>query len=81
MVQRVCLQFVIVVFPDHTHLHFFVRKFKKNRSRQFLIRIPLAAFLGNVTSSQVWFKCKICTEKRINTIDLIIMDGMAYLNF
>ena len=24
-VQRVCLQFVIVVFPDHTHLLFFLQ--------------------------------------------------------
>ena len=26
---RVCLQFVIVVFPDHTHLLFFIRKISR----------------------------------------------------
>ena len=30
-VPWVCLQFVIVVFPDHTHLLFFIHTLQKNR--------------------------------------------------
>ena len=31
--QRVCLQIVIVVFPDHTHLLFCNPNTKKNKSK------------------------------------------------
>ena len=33
-VPRGCLQFVIVVFPDHTHLLFFIDLMKKNFQRE-----------------------------------------------
>ena len=38
-VPRGCLQFVIVVFPDHTHLLFFKKEKKNTRSLSKLISV------------------------------------------
>ena len=38
---RVCLQFVIVVFPDHTHLLFFIElKYRYLQTRQADLKTP-----------------------------------------
>ena len=43
-VPQECLRFVIVVFPDHTHLHFFCIQVY-----QFLMILFLPKFMINVT--------------------------------
>ena len=47
-VPRGCLQFVIVVFPDHTHLLFFIRVSKAQR----LKIVTKFFFLGDATNSE-----------------------------
>ena len=53
---RGCLQFVIVVFPDHTHLLFLLKQNKKQR--QCLIRIEASKSLSNILlllkSNYIW---------------------------
>ena len=47
-VPWVCLQFVIVVFPDHTHLLLFAAKYSKNDTRRKITPI-FALYKTNFT--------------------------------
>ena len=61
-VQRDCLRFVIVVFPDHTHLLFFIfmeAKFCINKPLQFgKITLPITG-VGKSCPCQEFFKLQI----------------------
>ena len=53
-VPWVCLQFVIVVFPDHTHLLFFIQGSLRKNSKTFqrllktILQFPRAKRLGKI---------------------------------
>ena len=51
-VPRGCLQFVIVVFPDHTHLLFLVLKYRN------LSKITISIFNGKIgnTILKTWYR-------------------------
>ena len=44
-VPWVCLQFVIVVFPDHTHLLFFILSFSSVKTKVTIFRERLSILL------------------------------------
>ena len=57
MVPWVCLKFVIVVFPDHTHLLFFVRDYARNIFRFDFLNDDVCFFVWIYEIEQ--FKLKV----------------------
>ena len=59
-VPRGCLQFVIVVFPDHTHLLFFINKNTMYKITKFTVRfgitfLIIVIYFSNAFKSELTF--------------------------
>ena len=59
MVPWVSLQFVIVVFPDHTHLLFFIMHYSRNATK----------ICDNCKNFELW----VSTSKQLNGISNILL--------
>ena len=89
-VPWVCLQFVIVVFPDHTHLLLFVIKsnilapnYKGNITSKFifLLSVLINSIIHTLTlMSESLFILVMCQLKKTAT-DMLIADSRTFSNF
>ena len=68
-VSRGCQRFVIVVFPDHTHLLFFSKAFDTVAHHRLLHKIHHYGITGK---TNMWIKSWVCNRQQ-----RVVLDGSA----